>query len=63
MKTSRAIREKEADGLRKARRLEPMRKSGKERYALYDRYEEEDEADFGERSRRESAFNYFEEEE
>ena len=62
MKTSRNTREREADELRKARRLEPMRKSGKERRTLYDRYDEEDE-DFDPYPRRESAFDYFEEEE
>ena len=39
-----------------------MRKSGKERRTLYDRYDEEDE-DFDPYPRRESAFDYFEEEE
>ena len=45
MKTQKGIREHEADELRKAKRLEPMRKSGKERHSLYrsiDEYEEEE---------------------
>ena len=35
MKTQKGIREHETDELRKAKRLEPMRKSGKERHTLY----------------------------
>ena len=35
MKTQKGIREHDADELRKAKRLEPIRKSGKERHALY----------------------------
>ena len=42
MKTQKGIREHEADELRKAKRLEPMRKSGKERHSLYRSIDEED---------------------
>ena len=41
MKTQKGIREHEADELRKANRLEPMRKSGKERHSLYLSIDEE----------------------
>ena len=43
MKTQKGIREHDADELRKAKRLEPIRKSGKERHALYSSFDEEDE--------------------
>ena len=43
MKTQKGIREHEADELRKAKRLEPMRKSGKERHSLYRSIDEEEE--------------------
>ena len=42
MKTQKGIREHEADELRKAKRLEPMRKSGKERHSLYRSIDEEE---------------------
>ncbi|WP_419522468.1 hypothetical protein [Alistipes finegoldii] len=42
MKTQKGIREHEADELRKAKRLEPMRKSGKERHSLYRAIDEEE---------------------
>ena len=63
MKTPRGARPGDrSDELRKAKRLEPMRKSGKERHALYSnlRDEEDDEPI---RPRRESAFDYFDDEE
>lgn len=41
MKTQKGIREHEADELRKAKRLEPMRKSGKERRSIDEEEEEE----------------------
>ena len=56
MKTVKGIREHEADELRKAKRLEPMRKSGKERH------EDDDEA-YTPYVKRESALDYFDEEE
>lgn len=62
MKTQKGIREHDTDELRKAKRLEPMRKSGKERHALYSRYAEEEEDDYVP-TRRESAFDYLDDEE
>lgn len=62
MKTTRDIRPYDTDGLRKARRLEPIRKSGKERHALYGRFDQEDE-EMQPRAKRESAFDYFDDEE
>ena len=53
MKTQKGIREHDADELRKAKRLEPIRKSGKERHALYSSFDEE----------RESVLDYLDEEE
>ena len=47
MKTQKGIREHEADELRKAKRLEPMRKSGKERHSLYRSIDEEEEEEEG----------------
>ena len=55
MKTQKGIREHEADELRKAKRLEPMRKSGKERHSLYRSIDEEEEELM---PRRESVFDY-----
>ena len=63
MKTQKGIREHDADELRKAKRLEPMRKSGKERHALYSRFEEEDDDEYTPYVKRESALDYFDEEE
>lgn len=53
------------DGLRKAKKLEPLHRSGKERHALYTRYSEEEDADadLEPRARRESALDYFDDEE
>ena len=56
MKTQKGIREHEADELRKAKRLEPMRKSGKERHSLYRSIDEEEEEEF--MPRRESVLDY-----
>lgn len=56
MKTQKGIREHEADELRKAKRLEPMRKSGKERHSLYRSIDEEEEEEL--MPRRESVFDY-----
>ena len=55
MKTHKGIREHEADELRKANRLEPMRKSGKERHSLYRSIDEEEEELM---PRRESVLDY-----
>ena len=56
MKTQKGIREHETDELRKAKRLEPMRKSGKERHSLYRSIDEEEEEEL--RPRRESVLDY-----
>ena len=56
MKTQQGIREHEADELRKAKRLEPMRKSGKERHSLYRSIDEEEEEEL--MPRRESVLDY-----
>lgn len=56
MKTQTGIREHEADELRKAKRLEPMRKSGKERHSLYRSIDEEEEEEL--MPRRESVLDY-----
>ena len=60
MKTKKGIREHEADELRKAKRLEPMRKSGKERHSLYRSIDEEEEEEL--MPRRESVLDYLDEE-
>ncbi len=62
MKTQKGIREHDADELRKAKRLEPIRKSGKERHALYSSFGEEDEAEILP-LKRESVLDYLDEEE
>lgn len=56
MKTQKGIREHETDELRKAKRLEPMRKSGKERHSLYRSIDEEEEEEL--MPRRESVLAY-----
>ena len=56
MKTHKGSREHEADELRKAKRLEPMRKSGKERHSLYRSIDEEEEEEL--MPRRESVLDY-----
>mgnify|MGYP005977383817 FL=1 len=60
MKTQKGIREHEADELRKAKRLEPMRKSGKERHSLYRSIDEEEEEEL--MPRRESVLDYLDDE-
>lgn len=62
MKTQKGIREHDADELRKAKRLEPIRKSGKERHALYSSFDEEDEEEILP-PKRESVLDYLDEEE
>lgn len=57
MKTQKGIREQEADELRKAKRLEPIRKSGKERHSLYSAIDEDEEAEEL-MPRRESVLDY-----
>ena len=56
MKTQKGIREHETDELRKAKRLEPMRKSGKERHSLYRSIDEEEEEEL--MPRRASVLDY-----
>jgi len=65
MKTPKGLRNQDhADELRKAKRLEPMHKSGKERHSLYRNLDDEDEdEDLRSLRKRESAFDYFDSEE
>ncbi|HIY68015.1 MAG TPA: hypothetical protein H9828_01200 [Candidatus Alistipes intestinigallinarum] len=63
MKTQKGIREHDTDELRKAKRLEPLRKSGKERHTLYNKFEEEDEGEDYSYAKRESALDYLDDEE
>ena len=56
MKTPKGIRE-----LRKAKRLDPIRKSGKERHSLYRSIDEEDDEDLLGTTRRESVLDYLDE--
>ena len=56
MKTPKGIREHDADELRKAKRLDPIRKSGKERHSLYRSIDEEEEEEL--MPRRESILDY-----
>lgn len=60
MKTTKGIREHDADELRKAKRLEPMHKSGKERHTLYSNLDEEDDELV---TKRESVLDYLDDEE
>lgn len=63
MKTQKGIREHDADELRKAKRLEPIRKSGKERHSLYSSIGEEDDEVFMPYVKRESVLDYLDPEE
>ena len=60
MKTDKGVRTRDTDELRKAKRLEPLHKSGTERHALYSSMDDED--DDLPRPKRESALDYFDEE-
>lgn len=62
MKTQKGPRGNDADEPHKAKRLEPLRKSGKERHALYTRLDEEQD-DEPVATHRESAFDYLDDEE
>ena len=62
MKTQKGVRDPHSDELRKAKRLEPMRKSGKERHALYSSLHDEDDEEYT-YTRRESALDYPDDEE
>ena len=61
MKTPKGIREYDADELRKATRLDPIRKSGKERHSLYRSIDEEDDENLLGTTRRESVLDYLDE--
>lgn len=61
MKTPKGVREHDADELRKAKRLDPIRKSGKERHSLYRSIDEEDDEDLLGTTRRESVLDYLDE--
>nr|WP_302400731.1 hypothetical protein [Alistipes onderdonkii] len=61
MKTPKGISEHDADELRKAKRLDPIRKSGKERHSLYRSIDEEDDEDLLGTTRRESVLDYLDE--
>ena len=61
MKTPKGIREHDADELRKAKRLDPIRKSGKERHSLYRSIDEEDDEHLLGTTRRESVLDYLDE--
>ena len=61
MKTPKGIREHDADELRKAKRLDPIRKSSKERHSLYRSIDEEDDEDLLGTTRRESVLDYLDE--
>ena len=61
MKTPKGIREHDADELRKAKRLDPIRKGGKERHSLYRSIDEEDDEDLLGTTRRESVLDYLDE--
>ena len=61
MKSPKGIREHDADELRKAKRLDPIRKSGKERHSLYRSIDEEDDENLLGTTRRESVLDYLDE--
>ena len=61
MKTPKGIREHDADEPRKAKRLDPIRKSGKERHSLYRSIDEEDDENLLGTTRRESVLDYLDE--
>lgn len=61
MKTPKGIREHDADELRKAKRLDPIRKSCKERHSLYRSIDEEDDENLLGTTRRESVLDYLDE--
>ena len=62
MKTTKGVRPRDTDELRKAKRLEPLHKSGKERHALYSSMND-DEDDELPRPKRESALDYLDKDE
>ena len=62
MKTQKGVRGHDSAELRKAKRLEPIHKSGKERHTIYRELDDEED-DAPARPKRESAFDYFDDEE
>ena len=63
MKTSKGPRTTErAEELRKAKRLEPMHKSGKVKHTLYSRIEEEEDDPLSAYRKRESVLDYLDDE-
>lgn len=62
MKTHKQVREHDSDELRKAKRLEPMHKSGKVRHSMYRSIEDEDDDELLLPVRRESVLDYLDEE-
>lgn len=62
MKTSKGVRTRENDELRKAKRLEPMRKSGKERHSLYSSIDQDEDEETTAFPKRESVLDYFDDE-
>ncbi len=46
MKTQQKFRDQDADELRKAKRLQPMHKSGKERHQLYHNIDEDEDEEY-----------------
>lgn len=61
MKDQKGIREHDADELRKAKRLEPIHKSGKERHELYNNFDDEEDEPIIP-TKRESVLDYFDDE-
>jgi len=50
------------DSFRKAQRLEPIKKNGKERYAIFEELEEDQNLEMDGYRRRESALDYYDDE-
>ncbi|MEG0789622.1 MAG: hypothetical protein RSB23_05260 [Alistipes sp.] len=64
MKTPKGFREQDhADELRKAKRLEPMHKSGKERHTLYHKIDDDEDDDLPVYKKPESVLDYLDDEE
>lgn len=54
-----ARQEQNSDSMRKATKLSPMRKSGKDKYAMYEEFENEDEESYMQVRKRESVLDYY----
>lgn len=64
MKTTKGFRRMEAaDELRKAKRLEPVHKSGKERHSLYNSLDDDEDDDYFRSRRPESVLDYLDDDE